>query len=391
MMIVTKFPTFLLRSSHSGRKFIEGRAPLPASMAGGAGARPDQPVSRRVCYPFCRKHGRYRAVKRRHFITLLGSAAAAWPLTARAQQGERVRRVGVLMNMPADDPEGPQRAKALETGLQELGWIHGRNLEIVYRWVSHDTNLRTQVFELIAAQPDLILGSTTPALTALQQETRTIPIVFVQVVDPVAQGFVPSLAHPGGNITGFSAYELSGIAGKWMGLLIEVAPRVGRLGLLFNPNTAPAANYFLRSFETAASSFAVEAIPTPVHDTSELERAVTAFAAKPNAGLIAMPDVFTTVHRDLIISLAARHRLPALYTLRVFAVDGGLVSYGIEPTDVFRQAATYVDRILKGAKPAELPVQLPTKYTLVVNLKTAKALGLTIPESFLQRADEVIE
>jgi ABC-type uncharacterized transport system substrate-binding protein len=228
-------------------------------------------------------------------------------------------------------------------------------------------------------------------LTALQQETRTIPIVFVQVIDPVAQGFVPSLAHPGGNITGFSAYELSGIGGKWLGLLKEVAPRVVRVGLLFNPNTTPYANYFLRSFEAAASSFAVEAIPTRVHDTSELERAVAAFAVEPKAGLIAMPDVFTTVHRDLIISLAARHRLPALYPLRLFAVNGGLVSYGIESTDVLRQAATYVDRILKGAKPAELPVQLPTKYTLVVNLKTATALGLTIPESFLQRADEVIE
>jgi putative ABC transport system substrate-binding protein len=329
-------------------------------------------------------------VKRREFITLVGGAAA-WPLAAHAQQLDRMRRIGVLMNMPADHPEGQQRAKAFETGLQELGWIHGRNLEIAYRWTLHDTNLRTQAAELVAAQPDVILSNTTPALTALQQETRTIPIVFVQVVDPVAQGFVPSLAHPGGNITGFSAYELPGIGGKWLGLLKEVAPRVVRLGLLFNPNTAPSANYFLRSFETAASSFAVEAIPTPVHDTSELERAVTAFAAEPSAGLIVMPDVFTTVHRDLIISLVARHRLPTLYPLRLFAVNGGLVSYGIEPTDVLRQAAMYVDRILKGAKPAELPVQLPTKYTLVVNLKTAKALGLTIPESFLQRADEVIE
>jgi putative tryptophan/tyrosine transport system substrate-binding protein len=247
-------------------------------------------------------------VKRRQFITLIGGAAA-WPLAARAQQGERVRRIGVLMNMPADDPEGQQRAKAFETGLQELGWIRGRNFEIVYRWAPHDTNLRTQASELVAAQPDLILGNTTPALTALQQETRTIPIVFVQVIDPVAQGFVPSLAHPGGNITGFSAYELSGIGGKWLGLLKEVAPRVVRVGLLFNPNTAPYAHYFLRSFEAAASSFAVEAIPTPVHGTSELERAVAAFAVEPKAGLIAMPDVFTTVHRDLIISLAARHRL----------------------------------------------------------------------------------
>jgi ABC-type uncharacterized transport system substrate-binding protein len=278
-------------------------------------------------------------MKRREFITLLGGAAA-WPIAVRAQRSERVRRIGVLMNMPAGDPEGQQRAKAFETGLQELGWVHGRNVEIVYRWASHDTNLRTRASELVAAQPDLILGNTTPALMALQQETRTTPIVFVQVQDPVAQGFVPSLAHPGGNITGFSAFELSGIEGKWLGLLKEVAPRVVRVGLLFNPNTTPYANYFLRSFEAAASSFAVEAIPTPVHDTSELERAVAAFAVEPKAGLIAMPDVFTTVHRDLIISLAARHRLPALYPLRVFAVNGGLVSYGFEPTDAFRQAAS---------------------------------------------------
>jgi putative tryptophan/tyrosine transport system substrate-binding protein len=277
-----------------------------------------------------------------------------------------------------------------EIGLQELGWIRGRNLEVTYRWASHDANLRTQAAELIAAQPELILSHSTPALIVLQQEARTIPIVFVQVIDPVAQGFVASLARPGGNITGFSSYELS-IGGKWVGLLKEVEPRVVRLALLFNPKTAPYANYFLRSFEAAASSFAVEAIPTAVHDKSDLERAVKAFAAQPNAGLIAIPDAFITVHRDLIISLAARHRLPALYPFRLFVVNGGLVSYGIEPTDVFRQAATYVDRILKGSKPAELPVQLPTKYTLTVNLKTAKALGLTIPESFLQRADEVIE
>jgi putative ABC transport system substrate-binding protein len=201
-------------------------------------------------------------MKRRTFITLIGGAAV-WPLAARAQRSERVRRIGVLMNMPADDPEGQQRAKAFETGLQELGWIHGRNVEIVYRWASHDTNLRTQASELVAAQPDLILGNTTPALMALRQETHTTPIVFVQVHDPVAQGFVPSLAHPGGNITGFSAFELLGIEGKWLGLLKEVAPRVGRLALLFNPNTAPYANYFVRSLEAAASSFAVQANPHP--------------------------------------------------------------------------------------------------------------------------------
>jgi putative tryptophan/tyrosine transport system substrate-binding protein len=327
-----------------------------------------------------------RHTRRREFITLLGSAAAAWPVVARAQQRERVRRIGVLMNLAEGDPEAQQRAKALETGLQELGWSHGRNLKIAYRWAHHDVNLRTQAAELVAAQPDLILSNTTPALTALRQETRTIPIVFVQVVDPVAQGFVPSLTHPGGNITGFSPFEYS-LGGKWLELLKKVAPRIVRVGLLFNPKTAPSAHYFLRSFEAAASSLAVEAIPTAVHDTSELERAIMALVARPDAGIVVMPDTFTTAHRDLIISLAARHRLPGVYLLRIFADNGGLLSYGSEPTDAFRQAATYVDRILKGAKPAELP----TKYTLIVNLKTARALGLDVPWFLQQRADEVIE
>jgi putative ABC transport system substrate-binding protein len=329
-------------------------------------------------------------IRRREFISTLGGAAATWPLAARAQQSERMRHIGVLMNLAESDPEGQQRAKAFETGLQELGWTHGRSLKIAYRWTRHDSNLRTQAAELVTAQPELILSNTTPALMALRQETRTIPIVFVQVVDPVAQGFVSSLTHPGGNITGFEAFEFS-LGGKWLELLKEVAPRIVRIGLLFNPKTAPYANYYLRSVEAAASSFAVEVIPTPVHDTSELERAIMAFATEPNAGLITMPDAFTTVHRDLIISLAARHRLPGVYPHRVFAENGGLLSYGIEPPDVFRRAATYVDRILKGAKPAELPVQLPTKYTLIVNLKTAKALGLDVPWFLQQRADEVIE
>jgi putative tryptophan/tyrosine transport system substrate-binding protein len=329
-------------------------------------------------------------IGRRKFLATLGGAAAAWPLAARAQQGERMRHIGVLMNFAESDPEAQQRAKAFESGLQELGWSRGRNVKITYRWVDHAADLPTQAAELIAAQPELILASTTPALTALRQETRTIPIVFVQVHDPVAQGFVPSLTHPGGNITGFSAYE-SSIGGKWLELLKEVAPRVVRVGLLFNPKTTPYADYFLRSFETAAFSFAAAAIPTPVHDTSEVERVVTAFAAEANTGLITLPDAFITVHRDLFISLAARHRLPAVYPFRYFAVSGGLLSYGIEPNDVLQRAATYVDRILKGAKPAELPVQLPNKYTLVVNLNSARALGLEVPPTLLVRADEVIE
>jgi putative ABC transport system substrate-binding protein len=329
-------------------------------------------------------------IKRREFITLLGGAVAVWPLAARGQQPERMRHIGALMNLVESDPEAQQRAKAFESGLQKLGWSHGRNLKIAYRWARHDASLRTQAAELVATRPELILSSTTPALMALRQETRTIPIVFVQVHNPVAQGFVPSLTHPGGNITGFSAFE-SSVGGKWLELLKEVAPRVVRVGLLFNPKTAPYANDFLRSFEAAASAFAVAATPTPIHDTSQLERVVSAIAAEPGAGLITLPDTFITVHRDLVISLAARLHLPAIYPFRYFAVSGGLVSYGLEPNDVLQRAATYVDRILRGAKPAELPVQLPDKYTLVVNLKTAKALGLDVPWFLQQRADEVIE
>jgi putative ABC transport system substrate-binding protein len=329
-------------------------------------------------------------MKRREFITLIGGVAAAWPLAARAQQSERMRRIGVLMNLAENDPEAQQRAKAFESGLRKLGWSNARNLNIAYRWAGHDADLRTQAAELVASQPELILSNTTPALMALRQETRTIPIVFTQVHDPVAQGFVASLAHPSGNITGFSAFE-SSIGGKWLEVLKEVAPRVVRVGLLFNPKTAPYADSFVRSLEAASSSFAVVATATPVHDTSELERGVMALATGPNTGLITVPDTFLTVHRDLLISLAARHRLPAVYPFRYFAVSGGLVSYGLEPNDILQQAATYVDRILRGAKPAELPVQLPSKYTLVVNLKTAKALGLDVPWFLQQRADEVIE
>jgi putative ABC transport system substrate-binding protein len=329
--------------------------------------------------------------KRREFMALVGSAAAAWPLAARAQQPERMRRIGVLMPAAADDADARDRLRPFQQGLQQLGWNDGHNIRIDYRWGTSDAEtIYKNAADLIALAPDVILANGTPALKALRQETRTIPIVFVQVTDPVAQGIVSSLTHPGGNITGFSAYEFS-IGGKWLELLKEVAPRIVRVKLLFNPKTAPYANYYLRSFEAAASSFAAEAIPTPVQDASELERAIMTLAAEPNAGLIAMPDVFTTAHRDLIISLAARHHIPGVYPLRVFAENGGLLSYGIEPTDAFRRAATYVDRILRGAKPAELPVQLPSKYTLIINLKTAKALGLTVPLIMQMTADEVIE
>jgi putative tryptophan/tyrosine transport system substrate-binding protein len=326
---------------------------------------------------------------RRNFLTLLGGASA-WPLAARAQRAERMRRIGVLMTLAPDDPEAQQRAKVFETGLQELGWIHGRNLEIAYRWAPPGANLRTQAAELVAAQPELILSHTTPALRVLQEETRTIPIVFVQVIDPIDQGFVASLARPGGNITGFTNFEPA-MGSKWLEMLKEIAPGVARVALMFNPDTAPFARMFWQPVEDAAPFFDVEPMQAHIRDVREIEHAIEAFARNGSGGLMVLPDITTTNHRDLIIALAARHRMPAVYPYRYFAVNGGLVSYGNEPTDMIRQATTYVDRILKGAKPADLPVQLPTKYTLVVNLKTTTTLGLTIPESFLQRADEVIE
>jgi ABC-type uncharacterized transport system substrate-binding protein len=329
-------------------------------------------------------------VKRREFITLLGGAAAAWPLAARAQQPERMRRIGVLVGLAEDDPETKARFAKFGQGLERLGWSEGRNVRIDYRFAPAGAQVQQRAQELIALQPDVILAHTTPVAAALQRETRTIPIVFVQVIDPIDQGFVASLARPGGNITGFTNFEPA-MGSKWLEMLKEIAPGVARVALMFNPDTAPFARMFWQPVEDAAPFFDVEPMQAHIRDVREIEHAIEAFARNGSGGLMVLPDITTTNHRDLIIALAARHRLPAVYPYRYFAVNGGLVSYGNEPTDMIRQAATYVDRILKGAKPAELPVQLPTKYTLVVNLKTAKALGLTIPESFLQRADEVIE
>jgi putative ABC transport system substrate-binding protein len=330
-------------------------------------------------------------MNRRKFITLIGSAAAAWPLAARAQQGERMRRIGVLMALAANDPEGQRRAATFEAGLHELGWAEGRNLRIEYRWTSDDPDrLRSAATELVAMSPDLILATSTPALAALRQESTTLPIVFVQVTDPVGQGFVENLARPGGNITGFATWEFS-IGGKWLEMLREMAPAVTRVAVVFNPQTAPFAPLFLRSIEAAAPSFTIEPTAAPAPDAASIEAAIDAFARTANGGLIVLPDVTVLNHRDLIIALAARYRLPAIYPFRFFATSGGLISYGADSIDPFRRAGGYVDRILKGAKPADLPVQAPTKYELVINLKTAQALGLTVPLIMQMTADEVIE
>jgi len=331
-------------------------------------------------------------MRRREFITLFGSAAAAWPLAARAQQAEHMRRIGVLMGYPENDLEGPAFFAAFRDGLQKLGWMEGRNIQLDTRWVSPDDAEARQRFakELVALQPDLILSSVTPTTAALLQQTRTIPIVFATVSDPVGSGFVASLARPGGNVTGFQAM-LGSLGGKWLELLKEIAPRVARVAMLFNPAVAPYAESFLNPFKAAAPSFAVEPMAASVGDTSELESVIAAQARAQNGGLIVMPDTFTDVHRAEIISLAARFGVPAIYPRRPFTELGGLLSYGIDQLDSYRRAAIYVDRILKGEKPSELPVQAPVKFELVINLKTAKALGLEVPWFLRQRADEVIE
>jgi putative ABC transport system substrate-binding protein len=331
-------------------------------------------------------------MRRRELIALLGGAAAAWPLVARAQQPERMWRIGVVMGFAESDPQGQVRVAAFGEGLQKLGWAEGRNIRIDYRWATPDDAESMQRFakELVALQPDLILSNNTPTTAALLQQTRAIPIVFAAVSDPVGSGFVASFPRPGGNVTGFTNVEPA-MAGKWLELLKEIAPRVARVAFLFNPATAPYAEYYLSPFKAAAASFALEAIAAPVRDTSELESAIAAMARAPNGGLVVMTDSFLVIHRAEITSLAARYGLPAAYPFRSFTELGGLLSYGIDPIDSFRRAATYADRILKGATPSELPVQAPVKFELVINLKTAKALGLNVPLHLQQRADEVIE
>jgi ABC-type uncharacterized transport system substrate-binding protein len=327
---------------------------------------------------------------RREFITLLGGAVLAWPLAAGAQQGERMRRVGVLMYLASDDAEGQTRVEAFAQALKQLGWSDGRNLRIDTRWATAEDILRRHAAELVALAPDvLVAGAGTATVAPLLQATRTVPIVFVITIDPVGAGFVASLARPGGNATGFMAYEYS-MGGKWLELLKEIAPGVTRAAVLRDPAVASGIGQF-GAVQTVAPSLGVELSPVDVRDAGEIERAVAAFASGPNGGLIVTASSLGIVHRQTIIALAARHKLPAVYFNRAYVTAGGLISYAPDVIDEYRRAAGYVDRILRGEKPADLPVQAPTKYELIVNLKTAKALGLTVPDTVLARADEVIE
>jgi putative ABC transport system substrate-binding protein len=334
------------------------------------------------------KAGAIQPLPRREFIRLLGGTTIAWPLVARAQQAEHKRRIGVLMNLAADDAEAQARITAFAQALQQLGWTAGLNVGIDYRWGTGDAeHYRRYAAELVALVPDIILASASPTVAALQQTTRTVPIVFASVIDPVGAGFVASLARPGGNATGFVTFEY-GMSGKWLELLKEIAPRVTRAAVLRDPATAAGIGQFA-AIQGASSSFGVELSPIGVRDAGEIDRAVAAFARGSNSGLITVAGA--TEHRELIITLAAQHRLPAVYPFRIYVTSGGLISYGPDVIDQYRRAAGYVDRILKGEKPADLPVQAPTKYELVINLKTARALGLDVPPTLLARADEVIE
>jgi len=330
-------------------------------------------------------------MRRREFITLLGGAAAALPLASRAQQRERTGRIGVLMHLAADDPEGQIRLAAFLQGLQEAGWAVGRNISTDVRWAAADNELMQRFAkELVALQPDLIFTSSTPATAAMLQETHTIPVIFVLVADPVGSGYVASLPRPGGNATGFTPI-VGSLGGRWAELLKEIAPRLARIAFLFNPSAAPFIESYLNPFKAAAVSLGIEAIAEPVADMQELESRITIQAREPNSGLVVMPDAFTELHRTEIVALSVRYGVPAVDWSRSFVKDGGLISYGPYLVDEHRRAATYADRILKGEKPSQLPVQAPLKYQLVINLKTAKALGLTVPQTLLVAADELIE
>ena len=330
-------------------------------------------------------------MRRRDFISLAGGAAVIWPLVAHGQQPERMRRIGVLSSLAETDPEAQAWDAAFRTRLIELQWIDGRNVHIEYRWGAGSVD-RMQLFakELVRLNPDVLVTISTPATAALQAETRTIPIVFAWVSDPVGSRFVSSLANPGGNITGFINIEAS-VIGKWLTLMREIAPQVSRIGFLFNPQTAPFAQYYLYTFRSAAAALAIEAIDAPVHSTEEVEAFMTKLGREAGAGLVIMSDTSMNVYRKTIYSLAERYRLPTIYPYRFFVTEGGLMSYGIDVADLLRGAASYVDRILRGEKPSELAVQQPTKFELVINAKTAKALGLTIPQTLLATADEMIE
>jgi len=330
------------------------------------------------------------AMRRREFITLLGSAAAAWPLAARAQQSEQMRRIGVLMNRAADDPEGQARLAVFRQALQQLGWSDGRNMQIDIRWGKDDIDLeRKYAAELVALVPDVVLASGTVSMTALQHVRATSPIVFCNVADPVGAGFVNSLARPGGNVTGFMVFEYS-FSGKWLELLKQIAPSVTRAAVL-RDSTNPSGIAMFGAIRATAQSLGVEVSPISTHNAGEIERGVAAFARSTNGGLIVTTNAAASVHRALIVMLAARYKLPAVYPFRYHVTGGGLMSYGPDLVDQFRPAAGYIDRILKGEKPANLPVQAPTKYQMAINLRTAKALGLTVPNTLIGRADEVIE
>jgi len=327
-------------------------------------------------------------MRRRHFIALLGGAVT-WPVVGRAQQPERMKRIGVLMGV-ANDAEGQARLASFLRGLQELGWTDGRNVQVETRWAAGRADAaRSYAAELAGIVPDVVLTATTVAFVAMQQATETIPIVFVQVVEPLKSGLVTSLSHPNGNSTGFTSFEYT-IAGKWMATIKEIAPAVVRVAVVHSPDD-PSATGYMREGEALARTLGVELVPIGARTIAELDRALDEFAQKPNGGLIVLPNAFTATYREQIAALAASHRLPAVYPLRYFATSGGLLSYGFDNIELYKRAASYVDRILKGVKPSDLPIQQPTKFELVVNLKTAKTLGLTIPESFLVRADEVIE
>jgi putative tryptophan/tyrosine transport system substrate-binding protein len=331
-------------------------------------------------------------MRRRDFMKIIGSAAAAWPLATRAQQGQLTRRVGVLMAFNENDSRAKGWLSRFGKELSELGWVDGGNLRMFVRWARDDVDrMRLLAKELVGLQPDVILSFGTPVTAALQRETRTIPIVFAIVSDPVGEGFVASLSHPGGNITGFHNSEAS-IGGKWLELLTQIAPRVKRAAMIFNPDTAPGhGKYYMPDFETAARSLGVTPVAAPVHSLDELEAAISGLGGEPGGGFVAMADFFLLNHRTPMIAMAARRNVPAIYPWREVPTAGGLLSYGPDLEDIVRRAAPYVDRILRGANPADLPVQVPTKFEIVVNVKTAEALGLDVPYSILVRADEVIE
>jgi putative tryptophan/tyrosine transport system substrate-binding protein len=330
-------------------------------------------------------------MRRREFIAVVGGAAA-WPLAATAQQPDRMRRIGVLMGYAENDPGAKAFLAGFIQRLAELGWVDGRNLRIDIRWAPGNVDqMREFAKELVELQPEVIVANSTPVTAALQRETRSIPIIFVIVSDPVGSGFVASLARPGGNITGFSTAEAS-LASKWLELLTETTPGLKRAAMMFNPDTAPyVSSYYLPSFEAAAQSLKVVPITARVHSDADIETIITSLGREPGGGLLVMPDNFMDIHREQIISLAARNIVPSVYQFPVSVRDGGLLSYGADFADIFRSAAPYVDRVLRGAMPSELPVQMPTKYVLALNTKTARALGLTVPLSLLSRADDVIE